>query len=152
MFQVKFRNLVVTWDVIVWMLNWSDSTDYRFFNYSSWIYFDLNSSRINWGTCSAGTDYEFEVWNNYVKNVWASSNILSWSTVSWYTWSTTIKLNYNQSSWAISSNRFYYLKIYESSTLVRNFIPVVYDWEAWLWDLVENKFYWNSWSWSFTYA
>jgi hypothetical protein len=150
--QIKFRNLWVTWNVIYWFINWNDSADYRFFNYNSQIYFDLNSSRIYGSSCNANTDYEFEIWNNYVKNVWASSNLVSWSSVSWYAWASTIKLNYNEDNFSISSNRRYYIKIRDWVTQVRDFIPCYRksDSVIWLYDLVNSQFYTNAWSWTFT--
>ena len=82
--QIKFMNLSWTWDVIYWHQWSSDNNDYRLFNYRNNAYFDYYSSRISWssGSLSANVLYEFEVWNYYVKNVWASSNIVSWSTQS----------------------------------------------------------------------
>lgn len=147
--QIKFRNFSVTGDVIYWMSNWDDNSDYRFFNASSKIYWDISSSRLEGSTCNTNTDYEFELWNNYVKNVWASTNILSWSTVASYTWTATIKLNY----WGTPSrNRWYYVKIYDGSTLVRDLVPCYRkdDSVIWMFDLVNKKFYTNSWSWTFT--
>lgn len=151
MSQIKFMNLAATWYVIYWMCNWNDNADYRLFNDNSNIYWDINSSRVNWSTLSANVLYEFELWNNYVKNVWASSNLVSWSVVSWYTWSTTIKLNnYNNSSY--SQNKWYYIKIREWTTQVRNFIPCYRkaDWVIWLYDTIWQQFYTNQWSGTFT--
>ncbi len=151
MSQIKFMNLATTWDVIYWMYNWNDNADYRFFNASWTMYWDINSSRINWSSVAVNTLYELELWNNYVKNVWDTSNILSWSTVSWYTGSTTIKLNnYNNSTY--SQNKWYYVKIREWATQVRNFIPCYRksDWVIWLYDTIWQQFYTNSWSGTFT--
>ena len=149
--QIKFINLAATWDVIYWMYNWNDNADYRFFNASSTMYFDLNSSRIQWSSVVVNTLYELEIGNNYVKNVWASSNILSWNTVSWYTGSTTIKLN-RSGNWAISQNKWYYVKIQENWELVRDFMPArrKSDWTIWMIDKVNMAFYTNNWSWDFT--
>lgn len=149
--QIKFMNKVVTWDVIYGMYNNNDNADYRFFNASSAMYFDLNSSRINWSSCTVNNIYELEIWNNYVKNVWASSNILTWSVVSGYTGSSTITLNkYN--AWGVSQNRWYYVKIREWETMVRDLVPCYRrsDWEIWMYDRVNNVFYTNSWTWTFT--
>ena len=152
--QIKFRNLWVTWEVIYWMSvqqSWDDN--YRFFNHQNKIYFDLNyPSRIYGSVCNANTDYEFEIWNFYVKNVWASTNLVSWSFVSWYTWAISIKLNYSDWNGALSSNRWYYVKIYENDTLVRDLVPCYRksDAEIWMYDLVNDQFYTNSWTGTFT--
>lgn len=149
--QIKFRNLVVSSAAIYWMV-YNDNTDYRFFNHNSQIYFDFNSNRVYWSTCSANVDYEFEIWNYYVKNVWASSNLVSWNTVSWYTWDRTIKLNYNDNDWTSSSNRWYYVKIREWENQVRDMIPCyrISDWEIWMYDKINKVFYANQWTWTFT--
>ena len=45
-----------------------------------------------------------------------------------------------------------YCKIYENWTLIRDFVPCYRksDNVIWLYDLVNNQFYTNSWSWTFT--
>ena len=148
--QIKFKNLATTWDVIYWMSSWDDSADYRLFNYNSTCYFDMWSSRINWWTLSANVEYELELWNYYVKNMKTWTNIISWSTVSSYTWWRAITLN-NHSNTYYSRNVWYYVKIYDWDTLVRDFVPCYRksDNEIWMYDLVERKFYTNSWSGSF---
>lgn len=45
--QIKFRNLAKTWNVIYWMYNNNDNTDYRFFNDQTYAYFDINNWRIS---------------------------------------------------------------------------------------------------------
>ena len=149
--QIKFMNKAVTWDVIYGMYNNNDNADYRFFNYQSAIYRDLNSSRVYWSSCGANNIYEFEIWNNYVKNVWASSNLVSWSAVSGYTGSSTITLN-KSNSWAVSQNRWYYVKIREWETMVRDLVPCYRrsDGAIGMYDKVNNVFYTNSWTWTFT--
>ena len=150
--QIKVRPLWVTGNTIYWYCYTDDNADYRLFNYSSQIYWDLSNQRVYWSTFSSWNDYSFEIWNNYVKNIWASSNILTWSTVSSYTSAWTIKLNYHDNWWAISSNRWYFVKIREWNTQIRDFIPcyVKLTWTIWLFDKINNKFYVNQWSWTFT--
>lgn len=149
--QIKFMNKAVTWYIIYGMFDNNDNADYRLFNYNSQIYRDLNSSRASWSSLAVNNIYEFEVWNNYVKNVWASSNLVSWSAVSGYTGSSTITLN-KSNDWAISQNRWYYVKIREWETQVRDLVPCYRrsDWEIWMYDRVNNVFYTNSWTWTFT--
>lgn len=152
--QIKFRNLASTWNVIYWMYNWNDSTDYRFFNASTYAYFDMWSGRINnttSNTIAVWTDYELELWNFYVKNLSTWTNILSWTAQWSYTWWRTITLNYSNNSWA-SQNRWYYVKIRDWQTQVRYFIPCYRksDNVIWLYDLVEWTFYTNQGTWTFT--
>lgn len=49
-------------------------------------------------------------------------------------------------------DKLYYLKLYEEGTLVRNFVPCyrTADDVIWLYDKVNNVFYTNSWTWTFT--
>jgi len=149
--QIKFMNLEATWDVIYWIYTGNDSSDYRLFNANSTMYFDFSSSRINWSTIAINTVYELELWNYYVKNVWESSNIISWTSISSYTWWRTITLN-NYYNSRYSKNRWYYVKIWNWATQVRDFVPCYRksDSVIWLYDLVNNQFYTNSWSWTFT--
>ena len=152
MSQIKFRNLVSTWGVIYWFNDGNDNTDYRFFNASNRIYLDIKSSRANWSSCTPNVDYEFEIWNFYVKNVWASTNLVSRSAVSSYTWSQHITLNYIQADWSCSSNRWYYVKIWDWATQVRDFVPCYRkaDTVIWMYDLINGVFYTNAGSGTFT--
>ena len=149
--QIKFMNLATTGYVIYWMYNWDDNTSYRLFNYQNRIYFDLANRRTYGSTLSSNNLYEFEIWNNYVKNVWASSNLITWTTVGSYTWNTNIMLNWNNSG-NISRNRWYYVKIWEWATQVRDFVPCyrIADSVIWMYDLVNWVFYTNAGSGTFT--
>lgn len=152
--QIKFRNLAKTRDVIYWMYNNNDNTDYRFFNDQTYAYFDLNSWRISKttsGTIAVWTDYELELWNFYIKNISTWTDIASWTAVWSYTWTRTITLNnYNNSSY--SKNRWYYVKIREWENQVRDMIPCyrISDWEIWMYDKINKVFYTNQWTWTFT--
>lgn len=150
--------------VVFWLYYWNnDNNDYRMFN-AYWnpsaLYtnnpwrpiFDFSSSRLEWvnGTRSLNVKYEFEMWNYYLKYVGASSNIINWWTISSYTWPTTIKLDWNDTnSNLIWSNRWYYVKIWDWNTLVRDMYPVKRksDNKVWLLDIANNKtFYSSIWS------
>lgn len=164
MSQFKFMPKWWTWWVALWYYVWNDNNDWRFFTWywsTSAIYtqnpwrplFDFNNSRLEWtnNTFVLDTIYELEMWNYYLKHLnWA--NILTWSQISSFTWTSTIKLDYSYTVSTNASNRWYYVKIYESWNLVRDFIPCYRksDWVIWLYDLVEKQFYTNQWSWTFT--
>lgn len=145
----------------LWTFGWSiiwayysgivDTQDHRVFNYQNQIYYDLpwgswSWNRIYWGAFNANTIYEFEAWNYYVKNVWASSNLVSWNAVS-FTAVTTIKLN--DSIWAYS--RWYYVKIFDNWTLVRDLKPYKRksDNVPLMIDILSKTVYTNAWTWSF---
>lgn len=151
--QIKFMNLQTTGYVIYWMYNGSDTTSYRMFNYGSVAYFDLAASRINWSTNSlkANVDYELELANHYIKDLSTGTNIVSWTSVGSYTWNTHIMLNGNNSG-NISKNRWYYVKIWDWATLLRDMIPCyrIADWEIGMLDQVNDVFYTNAGTWTFT--
>lgn len=157
--QMKVLFVDYTWDVVYWMYNWNDNADYRLinkYNNNTQIWkciFDFWTQRIMSSSAvfSTGTAYELEIWNYYVKDLSSWTNLVSWTTISSYTGSRTITLNnYNNSTY--SKNRWYYVKIYENWALVRDFIPCYRksDNVIWMYDLVNNQFYTNSWSWAFT--
>lgn len=104
----------VTGDIILGHNETGDSSDYRFFNYSSGIYFDVGGARINGSSCANGTHYIFEFGNYYVKNYGASSNLLN-GTAQTYSSTRTIKIRY-----AIT---LYSLRIFSGNVLVGDFYP-----------------------------
>lgn len=152
MSQIKFRNLVSTWYVDFGFYAWNDSADYRLFNLWTNIWWDIKSSRLRWGTLAQNVDYEWELWNNYVKDLVTSSNLLSGSTVSSYTATYNMTLNHSYVDGQNSCNRWYYVKIYENNVLIRDMIPCYRknDTEIWMYDAENGVFYTNSWSWAFT--
>lgn len=142
---IKFRNLAATGWVIYWTEAGNDNADYRLFNYSSRIYFDLNSSRITWWWSSlvAGVDYEWELWNFYVKDYNTQAIITSASAIASYTSATNMTLN--QQTWGSSRNRWYYVKVYENDVLIRDLIPCyrIADTVIWMYDVENWTFYTN---------
>jgi hypothetical protein len=93
--------------------------------------------------------FELEVWNYYIKDL-ISQQTYTW-TASTFTWYSTIKLSRNQSTNRNNSDRFYYVKIREWDTMVRDFIPCYRksDWVIWLYDRISKTFFTNAWSWTF---
>lgn len=145
--QIKLIPKVVSWWKLFWA-NWtSDNDDWRIFNYNSYIYWDCNSARTIGGAFYTNTLYEFEIWNNYVKNVWASSNIITWTTQWAFTTAYNIEIN-----WDDGYSTRYYAKIYESWTLVRDLMPCYRksDNVIWMLDKVNDVFYENTGTWTFT--
>ena len=142
---IKFRNGAPTGWVIYWTEAGNDNADYRLFNYSSRLYFDLNSSRISWwwGSLVAGVDYEWELWNFYVKDYNTQAIIVSGSAIASYTSATNITLN--QETWGSSLNRWYYVKVYENDVLIRDLVPCYRkaDTVIWMYDLENWTFYTN---------
>lgn len=149
--QIKFTPLMVTWGAIYWEIV-SDSNDYRLFNYGGSIYFDLGGGRISGSSLTVWNLYELELGNFYVKNVWAASNILTGTTNPSYSWNNhQIHLNFDGGS-TYSYNTWYYVKIWDNGVQVRNMIPCYRksDDVVWMYDTINDVFYTNQGSWSFT--
>ena len=103
-----------TGNVILGHSETGDSSDYRFFNASSQMYFDMGNGRINGSSCTNGTHYKLELGNYYIKNYGASSNILT-GTARSYSSDRTVKIQY-----AIT---LYSLRIFSGNVLVGDFYP-----------------------------
>ena len=140
--QFKFVNLYITDDVIIgYFIN--DTNDWRLFNHVSACYFDMpNSGRIAGGNIYENTLYELELGNYYVKNLDTGINIVSGNATS-YTGISTITLN-NYNNVSFSRNRWYYVKIYSGSVLVRDFIPVRIGQVGYMYDKVSKQLFSNA--------
>ena len=161
--QMKVSFDEYTWDVVYWYSQWNDDNDYRLFNayatlshelFDLWrTTFDFKNQRATWNVWyfQLNTIYELELWNYYLKNIATWTNLVSWSAISSFTWSRTITLN-NYNNTYFSKNKWYYVKIYNNWTLIRDFYPVYRksDNVIWLLDTVNKVFYTNQWTWSFT--
>lgn len=155
----KFRIWASWWNVLI-DLSATTSTDnkrYWFqFNWLkpqwSWIMYQQRWED-NW-TINASTDYEF----SYNYN-WDTSFIINWITKTWIpTWSATLPnwnifcQNCNWSYQRFFIGRLYWLQLYHNTELLRDFVPCYRksDSVIWMYDLVNDTFYTNSWSWTFT--
>lgn len=149
--QLKFNSTAITGDVLYGSYPNSDTADYRLFNYEGLCTLDLpggsgHGNRIHDGTMSAGVDYDVEVGNFYVKDLTSNTYFASSSPISFSEQSNTMKMwLFEGSTHSCSSGKLYYLKIYEDTTLVRNFIPVkrLSDNSIGLYDKVGKQFYTN---------
>ena len=97
-------------------------------------------------------DYEISYNGSVLKNGTSSINI---SFTSAPTKSIYLFANNDINGYTWNENwcaKLYYMKFYNSDTLVRDFVPCYRksDSAIGLYDLVNNKFYANYWSWSFT--
>lgn len=140
--QFKFVNLYITGDVIIgYFIN--DTNDWRLFNHVSACYFDMpNDRRIAGGNIYENTLYELELGNYYVKNLDTGINIVSGNATS-YTGISTITLN-NYNNVSFSRNRWYYVKIYSGSVLVRDMIPVRIGTTGYMYDKVSGQLFGNA--------
>lgn len=138
---------------ILYRLYWGYSNDSH-----QWCYWFLDVFANNWGTVSLNTKYELEVstisGNMYFKHdgttYWSISQTYSTS-LAWNFW---ILWGNSEQSWeAWNSARVYDYKIYDDTDiLIRDFVPCYRkaDSVIWMYDLVGETFYTNSWTWTFT--
>jgi len=148
--QVKLMNKEVSGNVILGYYIDSDTSDYRLFNYNNKIYFDVYSQRVTGVADSlrAGFVYNFELGNNYVKNLDTGTTLLS-GTVITFTGLSTIRINNALGINNNSKNRIYYLKLYNGDNVVRDFIPVRIGQTGALYDKISKRLFENSGSGSF---
>ena len=116
----------------------SDNDDYRIFFYSTRMYYDYGSKRIN-KSMSSNTMYTFQVGNYYVRSGSTfSSNVMSSTTQS-----SSVATSHTRNIELFDANSqdyalIYYLKVYEGGTLVKDFIPVRMNGIATLLDTLTN--------------
>lgn len=147
------------------------SVYWAWYNYSSnwrfnlryttnwWYYFWYGSN--NWANNKVSVWLNTEaVITNYISG-WIAHNIVN-GTDSSYSWATFTEYTgtmyiFKRNTWTWTDNSFtysrmYYFKIWDSWTLVRNLIPCYRksDNVIWMYDIVNNQFYTNSWTWTFT--
>ena len=142
MMQTKINMYETTGGMIIGYSN-STSDLYRLFNYSNNFYFDIwqdsGVNRINGGSWPNNTIIEIEFGNHYVKDLSTNTTIISGTTIDNKIVPDTIRIFNNSGS---ANGCIYYLKIYDNSNLVRDFIPCRNsDGVAGLYDIINNQFY-----------
>lgn len=155
--QVKFALITNSWYMDVGYLSGTDLNDRRLFmayGTNKWTvdvpWWSGSGNRLSWWVWSIGTTEEIEFWNFYIKNM--ANGTTYTATAVTFTWISTIKLCRNELQSLTNSDRFYYVKIFDGGTLVRDLKPCYRksDNVIWMYDLVNNQFYTNSWTWTFT--
>lgn len=152
-----------TWMALGSYLWASGGIDYRLYwgywnDFRNWSYWFLNDFGNYWGSVSSNTKYELELstisGNMYFKHdgttYWNSSSTYSTS-LAWNFW--ILWSNSSQTWEAWNSAKVYDYKIYDNTnTLIRDFVPCYRksDNVIWMYDIVNNQFYTNSWSWTFS--
>lgn len=110
--------------------------------------------RISYTPSTQTRPEEIELWNNYIKDIPTNTVLVSWATWSYVNSSATIKIFYRDSSinGGYATFKLYYFKIIDNGSYVRNFVPCYRksDNVRWLYDLANNVFYVNQWSWTFS--
>ena len=134
-----------------WNMKQFQLTDYETSSVKG--YFGYSNTSANWNTLNYNGNYDLEV--SYLGTTFTTSNGIS-KTISAQNYNVgknmyIFALNANGSVSERSSFRLYYLKFYNGSTLIRDFIPVYNKTtgELGLYDKVNNVFYSNQGSGSF---
>ena len=120
--QMKFKMEKCTGDNFVGTTVDGDNKSLRFFGYNNSWYLDYgngNSDRLSGGNIDTTKTYEFEIGNKYIKDLSTNQYITNGNKVTfdYSSKDATIKLLGNSEVGSI-----YYCKIYDSDTLVRDFI------------------------------
>ena len=159
-FEMKFRNIsaINTYRTLIWTRTDTSTAAFWIWWMNSKCYMEMSPANIEYtrsdGWFNTGIDYEmsflnktlicnwetFQSWTNFTQDSARNLYIFSWNS------------NWQAQPFEAAASRMYYLKLYEWENLVRDFVPCyrVSDWAAWLYDLVEWKFYTNAWTWTFT--
>ena len=111
---------------------------WRFFFSGSLLYYDFDSSR-KYVSKQINKMYEWEIGNYYIKDIDANSHNIINGTAHVITSNRTSNMLLNGGSGDL--NRFYYVKVFDGETLVRDFIPYYDGANFGLWDTITNKAY-----------
>jgi hypothetical protein len=145
------------WWVFFWMTSNDKSSDWIL-----WRIYSTNTGIFNPRFCNSSYDQcqisaTVDTFHKVIlKKNYCTVDGASWTlTTTWTPYQNNIYLfcgNNWWSAWRHTSVKFKSFKISESWTLQRNFIPCYRksDNVIWMYDLVNNVFYTNSWSWTFT--
>jgi len=156
-FEIKFNYQTQSW---TWNMICGSRSNY---NTSDCMNLYLhNSNRIAYGvwwkysdnfySSSIDTDYTISLSKTNITINWSSTSLsTSLTNYSYNDWIFWVNTNNSQVEQKVKM-KLYYFKIYEWATLVRDFIPCYNktSWDIWLRDKVEEKFYANAWTWTFT--
>lgn len=119
--QFKVDYVTKIGDCLIGEENTNSTNNYKWFSVGNYMYYDINTQRLQ-PTWSA-TLGEFELGNYYIKDLATGSNMAS--TNSWSGTRTSTLRIFAPRSQGEDKGRFYYFKIYEGDTLVRDLIPVL---------------------------
>ena len=144
--RIKFNMTEVTGSCIM-----GSMPQFRFFKANGNAYLDWGrgngGGRINGGSIKAGTLYDIEFGDFYLKNLDTGENIISGES-----WGDTIKyysnpiMIMNAAGMAYAAKgKVYYAQVYETGTLVRDLLPCINpDGKVGLYDLVTKQFFGNA--------
>ena len=163
--ETTFAVTGVVWnyDFYYWAY-WDTSNSWQYCMFLQSNYPDNNKIRVvNYANGGSGKKYvdslnNLELNRKYNITHTNTSFIIDWVN-QWTMWASTFTTNYNMTIFGIvwgninkmALMKLYSFKMYSWNTLIKDFKPcyIKKTWEAWLWDEVGQKFYWNDWTWSF---
>lgn len=124
-----------------WAFGIWGTTGFRWWQDSSWHWDTSYWASYSPSTYALNTKTKITMSNAWK---WTSSN-----TAIWLFWMWENGAYANNRKWAY---KIYYCKIWNSWTLIRDFVPCyrISDSVIWMYDLVNDQFYTNSWTWTFT--
>lgn len=140
--QCKFRNIEATDDVILGYYAGSDTQDWRIFNGRGAFWFDWLPQRLRGWTPNVGVEIEIELGNYYVKDLTNDTIVLAGDHQT-ADGVTSIKLNYDEGNGHVSKNGWYWLRVFEGTRLIRDYITVRVNDVGCLYDRVEGVIYEN---------
>ena len=118
----------------------TDSNDFRYFTATNKEYFDMKNGRLTYSLGYPPQEVTRELGNFYIKDL--STGIVLASGDSFVDWSipNNVNIGHNNNMLGV---KIYFVKIYNSGTLVRDFVPVysTLNEQYGLFDMVNKAFY-----------
>lgn len=154
--KFSYQNMSTQWNLLFWSRTSSTNNDALSFGVqyeskiwaSIWWYDNPNVANV-----TVDTIYEISVSKDYFIINWNSTTMSSNLSSHWYNdLLFNIMDNWRSNQFNKIKAKVYYCKIYESDIMVREMIPCyrISDDVIWLYDKVNNVFYTNQWTWTFT--
>lgn len=127
-------------DLVIGAEGTTESNDFRYFNATSYEYFDIKDQRINHSIGYPPKEVSREVGNLYIKDLVSGETLVSGTAVEAWSISNTIYIGHTNN---MLGDKIYFVKIYDGGTLIRDFIPVysTTDEQYGLFDLAGQAFY-----------
>lgn len=118
----------------------ADNNDFRYFVASVYEFFDMKNARLNYYN-PPPREVTREVGNFYIKDL-VNGTILATADLGIVDWSIPYNVNIGHTN-NMQGDKIYFVKIYDSGVLVRDFIPAysVLDDQYGLFDTVNQEFY-----------
>lgn len=161
-------NFIKTQNVSYWTLFWERDGNYKRFVFRAQSDISGYKCQRSYNTTTTyGEEYTFTTWysdeNNHTikmnRYVYFDGSLLKTFSATAASWTATYTLSIfaihweNNRIWDFWYYKLFYLKIWDSNNnLVRDFVPCYRksDSVIWLYDLVNNTFYTNAWTWTFS--